>query len=119
MHAVPLAVPEHFTVGALSFARPFAVAVGFELIIPYVDEFIFVDIPLMEIGADARTARNTSVGQHRSRIDPGVALEDRVAYFGLIITQEPFAAVADMYLSFLPAVTDKVQHPGELFVAEL
>ena len=62
VHAVPLAVPVHFTVGTLSFAGPFPVAIGFELIIPYVDEFIFIDIPLMEVGTDTRTTGDGAVG---------------------------------------------------------
>lgn len=58
MHAVAFAIAEHFTVGTLPFACPFTVAVRFEFVVPDVDEFIFIDIPLMEIGTNARTTGN-------------------------------------------------------------
>ena len=108
-----------FTVGTLPFACPFTVAVRFEFVVPDVDEFIFVDIPLMEIGTNARTTGNGTVCQHRSRTDSGIALEDGVAHFGFVVSEEPFATVAGVYLSFLPAVADEVEHPGELFVGQL
>lgn len=49
MHAVAFAIAEHFTVGTLPFACPFTVAVRFEFVVPDVDEFIFVDIPLWKL----------------------------------------------------------------------
>ena len=64
MHAVTFAITEHFAVGALPFACPFAVAVRLEFVVPDVDEFIFVDIPLVEIGTDTRTTGNGTVCQH-------------------------------------------------------
>ena len=109
MHAVAFAIAEHFTVGTLPFACPFTVAVRFEFVVPDVDEFIFVDIPLVEIGTNARTTGNGTVCQHRSRTDSGIALENGVAHFGFVVSEEPFATVAGVYLSFLPAVADEVK----------
>ena len=119
VHAVPLAVPVHFAVGTLSFAGPLPVTIGFEFIIPYVDEFIFIDIPLMEVRADARTAGDGAVCQYRSGADAGIALEDRIAYFRLVISEEPFASVAGVYLPVFPAVAYEIEQPGELLVTEL
>ena len=58
MHAVTFTVSVHFAVGTLAFAGPFAVTVRLELIVPDVDEFVFVDISLMEVGTDTRTTGN-------------------------------------------------------------
>ena len=56
MHAAPFAIAEHVAVGTLSFPGPFPVAIFLEAVVPDVDKAVFVDVSLVIVGADARTA---------------------------------------------------------------
>jgi hypothetical protein len=49
VHAVSFAVTEHVAIGALAFVRPCPVAEWLELLIPDVDEAVFVDIAVVKI----------------------------------------------------------------------
>ena len=63
MHAVAFAIAEHVAVGTLSFPGPFPVAIFLEAVVPDVDKAVFVDVSLVIVGADARTAGNGAVYQ--------------------------------------------------------
>ncbi len=56
MHAASFAIAEHVAVCALSFPCPFPIAIFFEAVVPDINKAVFVDIFLMEVGTDARTA---------------------------------------------------------------
>lgn len=55
VHAVPFAVTEHFAVGTLTFLCPTAVSIGFEFVVPDINEAIFVDITLVKVRSDTGT----------------------------------------------------------------
>ena len=85
MHAVAFAVAEHFAVGAYSLFGPTAVAIIFKAIVPDIHEVILINVPLMEVRADAGTTGNGTVYQYRNYTDAGVTFIESVAYLAFII----------------------------------
>ena len=63
VHSAAFAIAEHVAVGTLSFPGPFPVAIFLEAVVPDVDKAVFVDVSLVIVGADARTAGNGAVYQ--------------------------------------------------------
>ena len=119
MHAAPFAIAEHVAICTLAFPCPFPVAVFLEAVVPYIYKTVFVDIPLVEIGTDTRTAGYRSVDQYRCSADTCIAVKNLVAYFSFVIAEETFAGEARMYFSFSAAVADEFEDPGELCVVDL
>ena len=68
MHTASFAIAEHVAVCALSFSCPFPIAIFFEAVVPDINKAVFVDISLMEVGTDARTAGYRYVDQYLSLI---------------------------------------------------
>ena len=73
MHAVAKAVAPHFTFGAVVGFHPFAVAIFFKTVLPHIPKAIVVDVSLVVVAADAETARDGAVGEHRGNVDAGTA----------------------------------------------
>ena len=119
MHTASFAIAEHVAVCALSFSCPFPIAIFFEAVVPDINKAVFVDISLMEVGTDARTAGYRSVDQYRCRADTSIAVKNLVAYFPLVIAEETFTGKTSMYLSLGAAMTDEFKDPSELCVVDL
>ena len=49
MHPVAFAITEHLTIRAFPFFSPLAVTIRFKLIIPDINEIVFIDVPLVEV----------------------------------------------------------------------
>ena len=64
VHAIALAIAPHLAMLALVGLHPFPVAVNLEFVLPNVPETVLVDIALMVIAADAKTARNRAISQY-------------------------------------------------------
>lgn len=98
MHTASFAIAEHVAVCALSFSCPFPIAIFFEAVVPDINKAVFVDISLMEVGTDARTAGYRSVDQYRCRADTSIAVKiwSRTS---LVIAEETFTGKTSMYLS--------------------
>ena len=119
MHPVALAITEHLTICAFPFFSPLAVTIRFKLIIPDIDEIVFIDVPLVEVGPDTGTTGDSAIRKDRGCIDTGVALENRVSHLSLIIPEEALTAVANVYFTLFPAEADEVHDPCKLLVRQL
>ena len=75
MQPVPLAITPHLALGALTLPGPTTVAILLKTVFPHIPEIILVNIALMHIAADTRTARNTAVTQHRRYLNTRTAIK--------------------------------------------
>ena len=55
VHPIPLAIAEHLALFTITLLCPFTLAINLETIVPNLPETVFVDIPLIIIGANAWT----------------------------------------------------------------
>ena len=85
MHPVALAITEHLTIRAFPFFSPLAVTIRFKLIIPDIDEIVFIDVSLVEVRPYAGTTGDRAISEDRGCIDTGVTLENRVSHLSLMI----------------------------------
>ena len=99
MHPVAFAITEHLTIRAFPFFSPPAVTIRFKLIIPDINEIVFIDVPLVEVRPYTGTTGDSAISEDRGCIDTGVALENRVSHLCLIIPEEALTAVANVYLT--------------------
>ena len=95
------------------------VAVDLELVLPHVPEAVLINVALVVVAADAETARDGAVGQHRGHVDACTAREIVVAHLALILAEEAVAAIVGTDLAFQPCLTDELHHHHKLLVAEL
>lgn len=86
MHTVPFAVTKHLAAGTFSATRPLTVAIRTKSVLPNIDKPVFVNIALMEIGTNARTARNRTVRQDRSRRNACAAFVEMIAHIHLVMS---------------------------------
>lgn len=119
VHAAPFAIAEHIAISTHAFPCPSPVAIFLKAIVPNINEAVFVDVSLVEVGTDARTAGYSSIDQNRCRADTRIAVKNLVTDFSLVIAKETFAGKACMYLTFRAAMADELEDPGELSVVDL
>ena len=75
VEAVAFTITERFAVTAHAAAHPLAVAVLLKTVFPHIPKTILVNIALMHIAADTRTARNTAITQHRRYLNTRTAIK--------------------------------------------
>ena len=118
MHSPTLAVAPHLAVGTLVMARPLPMAELFEAVLPNIPKAIPIDIALMEVGPDRRTARNGAIHPDRGDRNAGSTLIEMVAHLSFVTSQKSFAGVADLDTSLLARAADELQHLAELAVGQ-
>lgn len=119
MHAVALAISEILAFGTVARTHPFAIAIGVELVFPHLHEVVFVDVPLMIVGADAGAGRDGAVYQHGTHCDACLTSVEMVAHFTLVVAKEALAAIIQTDASFASGGSDELRHASEIVVGEV
>ena len=109
---------EQRAVGAKPRAHPFAVAVFLETVLPYVPETVLVDVALLIGTADAQTAGNAAIAQHRSYRQSRNAGIDVTAYPFLVVSQETFAGIGQTDFILPSGLYDDVHQLPEFLVIQ-
>lgn len=118
VHAVAPAEPPIATVLAVVLAHPVALAIGQITVLPYVHEVVVIDIALMIVGTDAGTGGDGAVGHHGAYRHTCLTVEKHIANLTFVTTQETLAAIRGIDAALLTCLTDEVEHPPILFVAD-
>ena len=100
VQAGPFAVAPHLTVFALAFLGPAAVAHYLEAVLPDLPEVVLIDIALVHVAAYRGTAADAAVAADAGHFDTTAAIEEMVADFLFVLSEETFAGITDIWSLF-------------------
>ena len=119
VHPISLTISPHVAVGARPRFHPGMVTVGLELVFPYFQEVIMIDVALGVVGTDTCASRYASVGEDARHGDTRMAKEGVWPHVEFILPHETLTAVVDRYLWTVPLrIEDKVEQVVVMLIRE-
>ena len=119
MHAIPLTVIPHVTMGARAFMHPVMIPKCLELILPDIREAVPVDVSLLVLTPDAEATGDGPVSQNGGHVDSRLTEERMIPYLPFVISQETLAAIVQPDPAFFANGDNEVHQLMKLTVIQL